>query len=85
MEPGPVAVGALGGLVLGRPPDACFEGGVAHQVGQFDPRVDLRRARVIGQVGRHRAEQGHELGVGVEVAERVVDEVVDDPVPFLVR
>ena len=82
MQAGVVAVGALGGLELGHPPHRGAEVEVLDEVGELDPRVDLSGLGVIGQLGSHAPQQRHEFGVGVETAEHLVEEVVDQPLSF---
>ncbi len=84
VEAGAVAVGAFGGLVLGHAADGGAEVGVPGEFGELDPGVDLLGFGVVGEFGYGRAEQVDELGVGVQAAEGVVDEVGDQAAAFVV-
>ena len=70
---------AGGRVLLGHPPDARAEAVVLDELGELDPRLDLLRGRVVGQLRRRGAHPGLEAGLDVEARERLVEELGDDP------
>jgi hypothetical protein len=78
VQTGGVALGAFGCLVLCRPAYCGAEVRVLGEFGELHPCLDLIRFGVVRQVGHGRAHHVHEVGVGVQAAEGVVDEVVDE-------
>lgn len=79
---GVAAGGAFGGLVLGHAAHRGAEARVLGQFGELDPGLDLARAGLVGEFGHGGAEHRHHVGVGVQAAEGLVDEVVQQAVAF---
>ncbi|MFS2292656.1 MAG: hypothetical protein FWJ90_08105 [Actinomadura sp.] len=78
------ALGDLLRLELGHPPHRRAEPGIADQLGQLHPRVDLLGLGVLRQLRQRGPHPRLEGGVHGEPGERLVDEVGDDAPPLLV-
>lgn len=82
----------LGQLVVGpcgvsvRPPGCLLSGHPSHrgaELGEFGPGFHLRRRRGVGELRHGRTRESDELGIGVDTAEGVVDEVVGHLLPLV--